>query len=278
MIDLINMKYFDDYYVIISIIGNGYNSTIYKVYNKISLDYYACKKITILDNNYEQIKNEIDILQVLQFDNDFIKLYEYFVDEFNYYLIFELADGDLTTYFDKNILYENDVKLIFLKILNAIKKLHQINIFHLDIKPNNILYVIKNNEIQIKIADFGNSVWNFNLNSNLYPNIIKNNLLTFTPEYVAPEFLNIICNKNDIYSLGYMLYKLMMEKISYTFVVNNKISLYKFNKDLCEFHENWNKISYDVRDLIKLMINNNFESRPDIYKCLNHQWFKNMYA
>lgn len=260
------MKYFHDYYILSSIIGYGYNSTIYKVYNKKTHEYYACKKITILKNNYEKIKNEIKILEMLKFDDDFIKLYEYFVDEFYYWLILELADGVLINYFDNNNLYENDVKIIFKKILNSIKKLHQIDIIHLDIKPNNILYVIKENKIKIKISDFGNSVYNYDF--------IDNN--NFTPEYSAPEvFTNIISSKNDIYSLGYMFYKLLMEKIAYDDVIKNKILFNnKYNKKLHEYHKNWNKISYNAKDFINNMIITDFKLRPDINKCIKHKWLK----
>lgn len=254
-------------YQIIETIYNGRNSIIYKVYNKINNNFYACKRISILKNNVEKINNEINIMEILKYDDDFIKLHEYFIDMFYYYIILELADGNILTYIKNNVVFEKDIKEIFVKILNSMKKLHDINIIHLDIKPDNILYVMKENKINIKICDFGNSVYNHNYYSNF--------TIDYSPEYVSPELINnIINNKNDIYSLGYILYKLLMEEIIY---IDNKYSnLFHYKKKhLYEFHVNWNKISHNAKDLIKQMLNNNYKLRPDINKCLNHKWFYN---
>ena len=261
------MTSFQNKYEIISIIYSGINSIIYKVYNKINNNFYACKKITILGNNIEKIENEINILEILKNDDDFIKLHEYYMDMFYYYIILELADGNILNYVKNNIVYEKNIKEIFFKILNSVKKLHNVNIIHLDIKLDNILYVIKENKINIKISDFGNSVYNYNYYSNIK--------IDYTPEYASPELLNnIITNKNDIYSLGYILYKLLMEEITY---VNIKfITLFYYKKTyIYEFHINWDKISHDAKHLIKHMINNDYKLRPDINKCLNHKWFYN---
>jgi serine/threonine protein kinase len=204
-------------------------------------------------------------MEILMYDDNFIKFIEYFIDDFYCYIILELADGDLNDYLNKNILTEDNIKLIFKNILSAIKKLHQIDIIHLDIKLNNILYIIKDNTIQIKIADFGNSVYKF------YPN--QNCSIQFTPEYAAPEISKIINNKTDIYALGFLLYKLLTEFIAYDELsLNNKFVSKK--KNLHEFHKNWDKISYNARDLINKMLDNNYNARPDIYNCLNYKWFR----
>ena len=256
-------------YQIISIIYNGRNSIIYKVYNKTNNNFYACKRITILENNVEKIHNEINIMDILKYDEDFIKLHEYFIDTFFCYIILELADGNILNYIKNNVVFEKDIKEIFMKILNSIKKLHEINIIHLDIKPDNILYVMKENKINIKICDFGNSVYNYNYNSNL--------TIDYTPEYASPELQkNIINKKNDIYSLGYILYKLLMDEIMYIDIkYNNFFDFKKTYSHLYEFHVNWSKISRNAKDLIKQMINKNYKLRPDINKCLNHKWFCN---
>lgn len=261
------MNNFQYHYNIISIIYSGINSIVYKVYNRINHTFYACKRITILEDNIEKINNEIFIMELIKYDDDFIKLHEYFIDIFYYYIIFELAYGNILDYIKQNVIFENDIKNIFLQILCSIKKLHEKNIIHLDIKPDNILYIIKDDKIKVKISDFGNSVYNYN-------NYVKNIFINYTPEYSSPELFNNVINcRNDVYSIGYSLYKLLMEEINYTNINNN--SLFNKKKHLYQFHKNWDKISFDAKDLINQMINHRHNLRPNINKCLKHKWFNN---
>lgn len=75
------------------------------------------------------------------------------------FLIFKLMDCDLNTYVNKIIKDElniNIIKDILRKILNGLNYLHNSNIIHRDMKPQNILVNYKNKaDLEVKIADFG---------------------------------------------------------------------------------------------------------------------------
>lgn len=242
-------------YTIINEIGKGASSIIYKVYNNIDKKNYACKKISLLNsiNTITKIINEINILELVSHDDSFIKIIEYFYDELNYYIILELADGNVLNYINESITYdEKIIKKIFNQIFNGIKKLHQINILHGDLKFDNILYVKSNDDfINIKICDFGLS----KILSNEICYISETEKLG-TLTYMAPEiFKGIYTLKNDIYSLGKMLYII-------------------FTQENQHIDDN-NNLNSDTKHFINKMLENNYKKRYNIYECINSKWIKN---
>lgn len=90
-----------------------------------------------------------------------LKLYEYFEDSKNIYLITELClGGEL---FDKIVecefFSEYVAANVFRQILNSIGHLHSLKICHRDLKPENFMIVSKTEDdlmqMQIKTIDFG---------------------------------------------------------------------------------------------------------------------------
>lgn len=70
------------------------------------------------------------------------------------YIVMELVDGmELFEAICENEKYcENDAKLIFRQILDAIGYMHRMNVCHRDIKPSNIL--IEKQKNVVKVTDF----------------------------------------------------------------------------------------------------------------------------
>lgn len=92
--------------------------------------------------NWDRFLTEVKILQTLDHPH-VIKLYEYFEDEQNVYLVTELcAGGEL---FDRIIAQEffseKQAALIFRQILQALNYCHSMSIVHRDLKPENFLFV-----------------------------------------------------------------------------------------------------------------------------------------
>lgn len=88
-------------------------------------------------------------------------------------------------------------KSISQQIINGLEYIHNNNIIHLDIKPDNI-FMFDNN--QIKIGDFGMAI-------NKQDNICS---VKGTYVYASPEQLNnqLVNMSTDIYSLGIVLYEI----------------------------------------------------------------------
>jgi len=98
---------------------------------------------------------------------------------------------------------EKDAAYIMQKVLSSISYCHENNVIHRDLKPENILIeYITNNKIDVKIIDFGASVFH---------DPKKFHTEKFgTVYYVAPEVLaGRYDYKCDVWSLGIILFVLL---------------------------------------------------------------------
>lgn len=96
---------------------------------------------------------------------------------------------------------ENSCRKIFLQIIQAVDYLHLKNVYHRDIKLENIII---DDKLNIKIIDFGFGTCN-----------PKSKLLNFfcgTPSYMPPEIVqkkDYLGSYADIWSIGILLFTLL---------------------------------------------------------------------
>lgn len=83
-----------------------------------------------------QLIREIKIQSYLDHPN-LVKLYSYFADDYNIYLLMELGcDGQLYDIMKKKPkLQEDSVSIITREILEGLSYMHQAQVIHRDIKP-----------------------------------------------------------------------------------------------------------------------------------------------
>ena len=137
-------------------LGNGSYGVVKKVCLKKNPETIRAMKI-IEKNKYQSIDNdklldEIIILKNLDHPN-IVKLYEFFEDEKNYYMVSEFCDqGDLYDKMQK-LYYMNQIVVKFLmeQILNAVAYLHSRGVFHGDIKLENIMLYTTTNKDKEKL-------------------------------------------------------------------------------------------------------------------------------
>ena len=195
-------------YLITKELGKGSCAVVKLATHKVTKEKFAIKIYTkefLLDPQKRNIvKNEINILK--QLDNEYImKLYEE-IDTPNYlYLVLEYINGipliDILKNEKNGYLSEKRAIILMTQIIKGIIYLHDKNIYHRDIKLENIL-VMKNDII--KIIDFGFAV---KCNRDSYQK-----LFCGTPSYMAPELLNkekYIPYYSDIWSLGVLFYSML---------------------------------------------------------------------
>ena len=194
-------------------IGRGGYSTVYQVKQKSSGEIRACKYISkenFKKENLAQFEMEFKILKEADHPN-IVKIIEIFETEKSYYLIMENCVGGnlsnkieervkLKKPFDENILSE-----IIRQISSAIKYLHDKNICHRDIKPDNICFTnlgsMENNTA--KLIDFG--LGKMMMEKQKIYSVVG------SPLYVAPEVLNKnYTKKYDVWILGVIIFFLFL--------------------------------------------------------------------
>ena len=166
---------------IISEIGQGAYSAVYKVKRKIDNQIYALKKVyfkILKEKDKFNALNEIRILANIN-NKYIIKYKEAFIDEKEetLNLVMEYADdGDLSQKIQenkKNSIYfsENEIWKTLIQIIKALKILHSLNILHRDVKSSNI-FLFKNGDV--KLGDMNISK-------------ITKGGMGYTPSYASPN-------------------------------------------------------------------------------------------
>ncbi|XP_015728256.1 serine/threonine-protein kinase ULK3 isoform X3 [Coturnix japonica] len=194
-----------DGFVLTERLGTGTYATVYKAYSKRNTrEVVAVKCVSKRSLNRASVENlltEIEILKTIRHPH-IVELKDFQWDSDHIYLIMEFcAGGDLSRFIRMRRILPEKVARIFLQQLAcALKFLHDHNISHLDLKPQNILLSTPENP-QLKLADFGfaqyMSPWD------------EKHVLRGSPLYMAPEM--VCCQQYDarvdLWSVGVILYE-----------------------------------------------------------------------
>ncbi|KAK3934775.1 Serine/threonine-protein kinase RAD53 [Diplogelasinospora grovesii] len=142
-------------------IGKGAFAVVYKVTSKFDGLPYAAKELDkrkfikngVLD---QKVENEMKIMQKIKHSNIVQYVEHLDWDDRLLILIMEyVPGGDLGRLIaDQGPLSESDTKTIARQLLDALGYLHEMNITHRDVKPDNIL-IASENPLVVKLTDFG---------------------------------------------------------------------------------------------------------------------------
>ncbi len=265
-------------YDIRDVLGSGTCGEVRRAIHRRTGEQRAVKIIPLGGRNrafYEAstaFQAEASILQAL--DHPYVvKLVDVFVSPGHaVYLVMELLHGgDL---FDRIIqrgrFTEDSSRRVMRRLLNAMFYLHEIkNVVHRDLKPENILCVTRDNDVDVKLTDFG-----------LAKNVTEDGLKTFcgTPQYFAPEVLrrrHTIAGRGrygkeaDCWSLGVILYILLSgtppfdASLGLDCVVDAKI---RFPTD------KWHSISDQAKDLVQKLLMADPTQRISVKDACKHVW------
>jgi serine/threonine protein kinase len=244
-------------------IGEGGMATVWKA-KQISLDRLVA--IKVLSPKLAANKEDIDMFrQEAQSaaklkHSDIIQVYDARTDEGYYSLIMEFIDGDTVGDWQRRtkILDESNVMLVSESVALALGYAWETNkIIHCDIKPDNVMI---DADGTVKLADLGLSRTISSLDAAQDLEEVMGTPAYMSPEQVQGE-INIDC-RNDIYSLGAMMYHLITGKMLFEGYSEEQImemQLYEVPPSVKSLNSN---VSQGMSDLIAMMLEKNPDKRP----------------
>ncbi|XP_077473157.1 serine/threonine-protein kinase 17B [Stigmatopora argus] len=214
------------------------------------------------------VVHEMAVLETARNNPRVVNLYAAHETDHDIVLVLEYAAGG--EIFDhcvsEELLPEAQITRLIRQTLEGVHLLHQSNLVHLDLKPQNILLTSLSPPGDIKIVDFG-------LARRLGA-VGELREILGTPEYVAPEILNYepITTSTDLWSVGVIAYMLVTGESP--FVGDDKQETYlnvsQVNVDYsCEA---FSRVSELAVDFIRKLLVKAPEDRPSAAECMTHPW------
>jgi len=130
------------------------------------------------------------------------------------YFVMEYVPGlPITEYCDKRRLTIRERLELFTQVCEGVQHAHQKAIIHRDLKPTNILVIEQNNKAVPKIIDFGLAKATAQRLTD-HTMFTELGMMLGTPAYMSPEQADQreqnIDTRTDVYSLGVILYQLLV--------------------------------------------------------------------
>ena len=256
-----------DDFQIISKLGEGAYSTVFKVKRIIDNQIYALKKVKLLNLSEKEKENSLNEVRILaSVKSNFVVSYkEAFFDEKDNTLciVMEFADcGDLYQQIvahkkTAKFFEESDIWRIFIQLVKGLKALHDLKILHRDMKSANV-FLFSNG--CAKLGDLNVS------------KVARRGLgytQTGTPYYASPEVWKDkpYDHKSDVWSLGCVLYEMIT--LRPPFRAKDMEGL--FNK-VCkgQFSRIPDRFSDDLFKIVQYLLQVNSIQRPSCEQILQH--------
>ncbi|HSQ89663.1 Stk1 family PASTA domain-containing Ser/Thr kinase [Romboutsia sp.] len=237
-------------YEIIRKIGDGGMAFVYEAKDRLLNRTVAVKVLRpefVDDEEFlGKFKREAEAVASLSNPN-IVNVYDVGEDGKVHYIVMEFIDGQNLKEIIKNegTLDEYTALDITKQIAMALSAAHKKGIVHRDIKPHNIL--ISNEGRIVKVADFGIAKAVSNSTMTNIGSIIGS-VHYFSPEQAKGKF---VTNNADLYSLGIVLYEMLIGKVPFRGDSPISIALQHINDDIEFTPEEKVSIPQSVRTIIK---------------------------
>lgn len=251
-------------------LGRGGFATVYRVLNESTNESYALKatsrQLLVKPKVLQKHRSEVAIQRSLNHPY-IVKLYDFFEDSSNTYMVLEICPGgsvrDLVK--RKGRLNEYETTKILRNVIEGLCYLHDNRIIHRDLKLENFLI---GSDGKVRIGDFG-------LSAKLDYDDEKKYTVCGTPNYISPELLIPGSHGHryevDIWAIGVCAFAMLTGRppfetrhrsLTYEHIKNCQ---YQFPPEL--------NLSTNAKHFIRSILQINPEQRPTAYELLQHPFF-----
>lgn len=276
---------------------------MYEILHKTNGQRYALKEMEIKNKAQMQMalsEAEMlkDIMENISHPN-ILHIEKVFQVGSKFYLVFPLCTGG--ELYDHVIrrghFSEHDAAVLIKDLVSGLHQLHERDILHLDIKPENLLFESDRDDAMIKITDFGLSKI-YKINNHLggddrnrepsrdelaaklkafsESGVLQRDKLRGTVGYMSPELILAgSCSKaTDVWAAGVVLYILLCGRPPFQSKSNREI-LEKSARGLYTMEgEEWEGVSEEAKDLVKKMLIVDPKDRITTSSILEHPWIQ----
>lgn len=157
---------------------------------------------------------------------------------------------------------EELARTYFHMLVDAIEHMHSMGVYHLDIKPQNILL---DRSFQIKLTDFG------------FSSLDRVSSVSLgTDGYAAPEILtqiNYSTELADVFSCGVVLFILVFKQMPFATSRRNDPGRELLNYSPEQFWERLPETTPELRALLTLMLEEDSGRRVGLGEVKRHPWY-----
>ncbi|CAD8106440.1 unnamed protein product [Paramecium primaurelia] len=259
-------------YQIIKTLGEGGFGKVMLGKHKLTQEQVAIK---IIDSgklwnaaDIDLVFREAEVMKNLRHKNIIKIINCYTLPSMQVILIMEfLEGGDLVDYIQqKGKLSEEEARIIFRQIADAICYCHDQKLVHRDLKLENILLTSKT-EKQVKIIDFGIAT----VATNFIIDKIDLGSLSYMPPEVLSGQIQQIRPSIDIWAMGVILFALVCGTLPFTRPLQEQTvqNILKLNYQFPNI-----SLSKEYKELVQLMLNPDPNERYSAYQVLGHPWLR----
>lgn len=295
----------------VRVLGVGGTGIVYEILHKTNGQRYALKEMEIKNKAQMQMALQEaemlkDIMENISHPN-ILHIEKVFQVGSKFYLVFPLCcGGELYDHvIRRGHFSEHDAAVLTRDLISGLHALHERDILHLDIKPENLLFESDREDARIKITDFGLSkLYKYNdgagganggcvderdrepsrdelaakLKAFAESGVLQRDKLRGTVGYMSPELILAgSCSKaTDVWAAGVVLYILLCGRPPFQSKSNREILERSARGQYQMEGEEWENISDDAKDLVRKMLIVDPKDRISTANILAHPWLKSL--